>query len=387
MRYATYDVEQHTWESSVGSLGANGVVATADGVVVGYGDGDYMRYATYDVEQHAWESSAGSLGANGVIATADGVVVGYGDGDYMRYATYDVEQHAWESSAGSLGANGVIATADGVVVGYGDGDYMRYATYDVEQHAWESSAGSLGANGVIATADGVVVGYGAGNYMRYAMYDIDQNTWISSARSLGSNGAFTLSSGTISYTGSSSGIAGYNVSSHSWGSNPTGIACKFLPVSFTNSKWVYMQCMTMGAGGYTYSCGDGHQISRRAGWKKYNMNGTYNADLNVTNGVNNSTCNQTINIATTAVAGGVNAIHLQLSPNPVSDRLSLSSSEPINGTFEVSIFDITGKKVHQSTETNANCTISVKDCAAGMYFLQVFSAEKGLVYSQKWVKI
>ena len=365
------------------SVGSNPIYVNNDGIVTGYGNNGYMKYATYDVEQHSWKSDSKQISYsnhNGTIRTADGVVVGYGDVGYMKYATYDVEQHSWKWDSKQISYSnhdGTIQTADGVVAGYGDVGYMKYATYDIEQHTWKWDSKQISYskhNGTIITSNGIVVGYGDTEYMKYAVYDFNLNSWKWGSKQLGNSGSISLNSGTISYTGFSSGIKGYNPNTHSWGDYSTTPTCKFIPVSFTTSSWVFMRCMSIGASSFVYNCGDGHQISRKQGWKKYNDNNTYNLDLNVSNGVTNSTCNSTIN--NQVGIKEYDNINFQLFPNPTSHQITISSDKNSGKIHLVSIHNSLGQNIIERKLTEQNLSIDLSDLDQGIYFVTIISPEE-----------
>ena len=60
-------------------------------------------------------------------------------------------------------------------------------------------------------------------------------------------------------------------------------------------------------------------------------------------------------------------------PNPATDEVSISSLERLTG---VTIYDITGKEVYNTSGVNVNQTINVSSLEAGMYIIEVLSENK-----------
>ena len=349
-------------------VGSNPVYQNSDGVVVGYGSNGYLEFATYDLELHLWKKGDAYIGSNGSITTSDGVAVGYGSNGYLEFATYDADLQYWKKDDAYIGSNGVVATSDGVAVGYGSNGYLEFATYDIELQYWKKDDAYMGSNGVIATSGGVAAGYGSNGYVEYAIYDFNLQYWKKNDKYLGSSGSFSISNATISYSGSSSGTQGYNPSSNSWGSSPTTPSCKLLPVTFSNSDWVFMRCMSIGANSYNYSCGDGHQIYRKQGWKKYNTNNQYNVSLNVTNGTGNSTCNSTVNI-TSDINDEIVKPTFQIYPNPAIDKVFIDISETKEVKME--IYSVLGKRILQKQLSKKTSEIDISSLSKGMYIIKL----------------
>ncbi len=392
MEYATYDIDLHTWKTGstqISSSNTAGIIFTSDGVIVGYGTQGDMDYATYDAELHTWKTGSTQISSSssiGTILTLDGVVVGYGTQGDMDYAIYDAELHTWKTGSTQISSSnsvGTVITSDGVVVGYGTQGDMDYATYDFELHTWKTGSTQISSSnsaGSILTADGVVVGYGTQGDMDYAIYDFNTDSWNTGSQQLGSSGSIALSSGTITYSGTSSGIKGYNPSTKNWGSFNTRPSCKFLPVNYLNSSWVFMRCMSMGAGTYNYSCGDGHQISRKQGWKKYNTNNAYNADLNVSNGINNSSCSAAINITSDIEKYRSSNIHIF--PNPANEQLNICFDE--EKEINVCVYSHVGECVLQVELLNGKNRMDISSLPSGIYTIQLTGSEG--TFQQKLIK-
>jgi Secretion system C-terminal sorting domain len=393
MSYATYDVELHTWKAGstqISSGSTTGIIFNSNGAVVGYGTNGDMEYATYDVELHSWKTGSTQISSSnspGTIVSSDGVVVGYGTQGNMEYATYDAELHTWKTGSTQISSSnspGTIVTSDGVVVGYGTQGNMEYATYDVELQTWKTGStqiSSSNSSGTINTSDGVVVGYGTQGDMEYAIYDFNLDAWRTGSQQLGSSGSVYLNSGTINYTGSSSaGILGYDPNTQNWGNFYTTPTCIFLPVVSSSSSWVFMRCMSIGAGTYLYSSGDGHQISRRQGWKKYNSSNSYNANLNISNGIYSSSCNATIQI----VIGieEYSSMDFQIFPNPATDWVLIDCAERTE--LKMQVYNIIGECTLQNDLTAGKNILDISSLISGIYLIRLTGAEG--TYQQKLIK-
>lgn len=392
MHYATYDIDLQTWKTGstqISFSNSTGTILTSDGVVVGYGTLGDMEYGTYDIELHTWKTGSTQISysnSSGTILTSDGVLVGYGTLGDMEYGTYDVELHTWRTGSTQISysnSSGTILTSDGVLVGYGTLGDMKYATYDVELQTWETGSTQLSSSnsaGTILTSEGVVVGYGTLDDMEYATYDFNSNSWKIGSRQIGSSGSISLSSGTITYSGTSSGTMGYNPNTQNWGNFNTVPACNFLPVVTSGSSWVFMRCMSIGAGTFIYSSGDGHQISRKQGWKKYNTNNTYSADLNVSNGIFNSTCTSTINIA--SGIDEFNSLNFQIYPNPATDKIFIDFAE--RKEYKLQVYNLIGESTLQSDLTNGENIIDISSLSPGIYMLRLTAVDR--TYQKKLIK-
>ncbi len=381
MVYATFDWTSHSWKKGSLYLGqSNAKILTSDGIVAGYGSSNYLSYAIYDVNLQSWQTGTQYIGStNDTITLADGLVAGYGSSNYLEYATYDAQLQSWKTGSQYLGSsNAIIANADGVVAGYGSANYLEYATYDIELQSWKTGSSYIGStNSIIGTNDGLVAGYGSGSYLESAIYDFDLSIWKTNSIYLGNTGSFSLNSGTITYSGSaSSGISGYNSATENWHSAPTTPHCKLLPYGVTNSSWVRMQCMSYGGGTFNYSCGDGHQISRKAGWKKYNLSNSYSVELNVSNGVTNSSCNALVDI--TPGIDENRAGNFSIFPNPAVNDVQIQFSSLETG--ELKILNYVGQTVFKHSLRNED-KIRLSVNLKGMYLIQFTG--NGTTYSKK----
>ena len=70
-------------------------------------------------------------------------------------------------------------------------------------------------------------------------------------------------------------------------------------------------------------------------------------------------------------------------PNPTSEFINISSSEPISS---IEIISITGKTVAQMEIGSDNATLNVSDLSNGMYFVRILGSENNNVSVKKFVK-
>ena len=65
----------------------------------------------------------------------------------------------------------------------------------------------------------------------------------------------------------------------------------------------------------------------------------------------------------------INTITVSMYPNPASETLTIEA--PNQDVFNVSIFDIAGKKLFQTEQTSALMTIDVSSFSQGVYFVTI----------------
>ena len=63
----------------------------------------------------------------------------------------------------------------------------------------------------------------------------------------------------------------------------------------------------------------------------------------------------------------INIIEVSMYPNPASETLTIEA--PNQDVFNVSIFDMAGKKLFQTEQTSALMTIDVSSFSRGVYFV------------------
>jgi hypothetical protein len=74
----------------------------------------------------------------------------------------------------------------------------------------------------------------------------------------------------------------------------------------------------------------------------------------------------------------------QLYPNPAHNTFTISLNTPLSTVnCQLSIFDVTGRVVHEQTIINQESTIINTNLSAGVYLLKLIAGEK--VYAQKLV--
>lgn len=77
------------------------------------------------------------------------------------------------------------------------------------------------------------------------------------------------------------------------------------------------------------------------------------------------------------------AQRIQLYPNPVKDKLTI---EGLSGGAVLKIYDVTGRMIHQQQASSSVAVVSLQGYKAGMYQVQVITAE-GAVANHKVVKL
>lgn len=75
-------------------------------------------------------------------------------------------------------------------------------------------------------------------------------------------------------------------------------------------------------------------------------------------------------------------------PNPVNYELNIQLSTSENSRFNISLYDITGRFIKQSSVNtkNSSITINVTDLSSGMYILQISSINESLIKTYKIIK-
>jgi hypothetical protein len=73
----------------------------------------------------------------------------------------------------------------------------------------------------------------------------------------------------------------------------------------------------------------------------------------------------------------------QIFPNPAKDYFFLRSSNPLEKDMKVTFFSNDGIEV-QETRVNADlkpneCVVDVRNLSPGLYFLMIYSGEKGII--------
>lgn len=102
--------------------------------------------------------------------------------------------------------------------------------------------------------------------------------------------------------------------------------------------------------------------------------GTYTVRVFGYNGANSATC-YTLNVARTSASffgEEPKASIYSLYPNPVKDKLAVSSSDP-DEILKVEVMDMSGK-VLSKNELRSNATIDVSDISSGVYLVKITSA-------------
>jgi len=75
-------------------------------------------------------------------------------------------------------------------------------------------------------------------------------------------------------------------------------------------------------------------------------------------------------------------------PNPVNNELNIQLSKSENSRFNISLYEITGRFIKQSSVNtkNSSITINVRDLSSGMYILQISNVDRSLIETHKIIK-
>ena len=156
-----------------------------------------------------------------------------------------------------------------------------------------------------------------------------------------------------------------------------------IPVQYTITVLSASETMGTVDGGGTFQEGTEIQISATANegfvFVAWNDGNTDNPRTIVVTG--NATY-----IASFGPATGIedNATpEIAIYPNPTSEFINISSSEPISS---IEIISITGKTVAQMEIGSDNATLNVSDLSNGMYFVRILGSENNNVSVKKFVK-
>lgn len=363
MVYITYDLEFHKWSEAEYKIGLNGQIYTSDGMVLGYGNYNLMNYSIYDPNLHLWNSKIDSVSNSINVKIEDGVIVGNLYGDSLILKFYDFEIHNWFNESFGFDTLGTTKVSGGVVAAYTSSGEMFYSIFDHQLHRWMSSSKMIGKKAKFDSNSGLVAGYGDLGFLHFAAYNFSTQLWDADSVGLGNSGTFSLDSGTINFSGDSVGKRGYD---YGWVRKPSKARCKFIPIIRSNDPWVYMRSMTMGATTVSYLCGDGHQISKRQGWKKYFANNVYNAEVDVSNATYNSSCSVDINIDLDAVQPHLN--HFRCYPNPTNGIFNIQL--PNINSIEYILVNNLGQEIDRKSLIDVN-QFNLMLPSSGIFFIRI----------------
>jgi hypothetical protein len=117
--------------------------------------------------------------------------------------------------------------------------------------------------------------------------------------------------------------------------------------------------------------------------------GTYYAQVFGYNGANSTTVCYTLRVALgTATREAVTSISkpvVEIYPNPVRSSLNISTSN-ISGGSIIRVSDMTGKKILVKNMHQQKTSVDVKALPAGIYLIEIISAEGNIISREKFVK-
>jgi PKD repeat protein len=140
---------------------------------------------------------------------------------------------------------------------------------------------------------------------------------------------------------------------------------------------------------YEWNFGDGIKLKGAAVSYNFENDGVYDVTLKAVSGSNSSEFTQQVvvlkSITGTAV---INKSELSIFPNPVKDMLKINLGNTVEGTMNVEIMNIAGKRAYSQqikSEGYNNLDINVQHLKSGIYFLRVTNG-KYLVTDRKFIK-
>lgn len=130
---------------------------------------------------------------------------------------------------------------------------------------------------------------------------------------------------------------------------------------------------------YLWEFGDGDTSQLQSPLHTYATEGTYEAQLTVTNDCGVATTGRTINIVTTGISEQKQEPQIQITPNPNQGQFQVQLNAPIGQQWqgknmEITVVDIKGKVVVQQEQVisahKTQINIDLKQAAKGIYFVK-----------------
>jgi hypothetical protein len=150
-------------------------------------------------------------------------------------------------------------------------------------------------------------------------------------------------------------------------------------VSFSNNS--------MEAEDYNWDFGDGSFSTDPTPTHFYSGAGIYNVKLMASKCGLTDTISDTISVVFANVETVASATSLQLSPQPCSNLLTISSDSKNTNISDLVIFDLSGRKVYeQNAIDKKQFTLSVKEFSNGIYILKVIDTF-GNAISKRMIKV
>jgi hypothetical protein len=369
----TYDVNTSNFQSNTFFSSSAIDILNRDGVIAFVSAGGTVGGAIYDPRQRSWEYNTFFSSSSIEVLNEDGVIAFVSAGGTVGGAVYDPVSQSWEYNTFFSSSSISAATQDGVIAFVSGGGTVGGAVYDIQSGSWKYNTFFSSSSISAVTGEGVIGFISGAGTVGGAVYDHFTGTWeYNTFSSSGSNSGLSVSDGTV-YWISSSGSEhyGYNISSGNWVDGyQTDRSCRYF-VSHNSGPApliTYLWCMSIGAGSYTHSCGDGHSITRRWGWKQYDAPGSYSPELTIYSSIGNSTCTGSVSVTGVGVEDALDQT-LKVYPNPVSAnaQIFVEAQQMISG---ISILDVMGRELHQQQTSGMKerVDLDLMHLSTGIYF-------------------
>jgi len=140
---------------------------------------------------------------------------------------------------------------------------------------------------------------------------------------------------------------------------------------------------------YEWSFGDGIKLKGAEVTYNFENDGVYDVTLKAISGSNSSEFTQQVVVLKSVTGTAViNKSELGIFPNPVKDMLKINFGNPVEGTMNVEIMNIAGKRAYSQQvkpESSNNIEIDVRHLKSGIYFLRITNG-KLLITDRKFIK-
>jgi len=140
---------------------------------------------------------------------------------------------------------------------------------------------------------------------------------------------------------------------------------------------------------YEWNFGDGIRLKGAEVTYNFENDGVYDVTLKAVSGSNSSEYTQQI-VVLKSITGTdiINKSELGIYPNPVKDMLKINFGNPVEGTMNIEIMNIAGKRAYLqqiNSEGYNHIDINVQHLKSGIYFLRVTNG-KYLITDRKFIK-
>lgn len=382
-----YDMNLHNFKSTTFSSNSGNTISNTAGIIAFVSSAGTVGGAVYDFCLQQWKYTTFSSNSGNSVKNSQGVIAFVSSAGTVGGAVYDPDLQQWKYTTFSSNSGNAIENSQGIISYVSSAGTVGGAVYDIADHSWEYTTFSSNSGNIVVNKDGVIAYKSSAGTVGAATYRFDSGSWAyTTFSSSSSNSNLSISDGTVKWTNSSGNQkAGFNGSSWSTGSE-TKLSCKFVAINnqdCTNEKMTNFWCMSIGANSYSYTCGDGHSITRRWAWKRYKDGGTYRPELNVSNSKLNSSCDADVDLPTSIKELKEHLVLLK--QNPVKNYLEIESGN--KEIDEIEIFDIIGNKViTEKYETDLKTIkINCSQLPAGLY-LATFTSENSKTKTLKFWK-